>query len=50
MRHSVWQKWTGANLVGGVGIQAVRGIPQNDPRTITGAYHRLFQEIRKSAG
>jgi chondroitin AC lyase len=46
MRRSQWQKWTGANLVWGVGIQALRGFLENDPQTISSAFDRMSQEIR----
>jgi chondroitin AC lyase len=46
MRRSQWEKWTGANLVWGMGIQALRGLLENDPRTIFAAFDRMYQEIR----
>ncbi len=46
LMRAVWTKWTGANLVWGVGIQIVRGILYNDPAAVVQAYQRLYQEIR----
>jgi chondroitin AC lyase len=45
MKRSVWTKWTGQNLVWGVGNQVVRGIITSDPSLVAAAYDRLYEEI-----
>ena len=46
MKRSDWKRWTGQNLVWGVGNQIVRGCVENDPNLIAQAYARLWDEVR----
>lgn len=46
MRRSVWQTWTGANLVWGTGIQIVRGCLENDAETVAAGYERMYREVK----
>jgi chondroitin AC lyase len=46
MKRSVWTKWTGQNLVWGVGNQIVRGILEHNEQTVADAYARMYEEIR----
>ena len=50
MKRSDWQhgapkKWTGANLIWGVGIQIARGCLENDAATVDQGFSRMYQEI-----
>lgn len=46
MKRSDWQKWTGANLTWGVGIEIVRGCLENDPAPVDEGYKRMYEEIK----
>lgn len=45
LKRSVWTRWTGQNLVWGVGNQVVRGIITGDPPLVAAAYDRMYDEI-----
>ena len=45
LKRSVWTRWTGQNLVWGVGNQIVRGLITGDASLVVGAYERMYQEI-----
>src|SRR5262249_23147871 len=46
MKRSKWTKWTGQNLVWGCGNQVMRGILENDEKTVAAAFARMWEEVR----
>lgn len=46
LRRSTWEKWTGANLVWGVSIQALRGLIQNDADATAQSFNRMWEEVK----
>lgn len=49
MRRSVHARWTGQNLVWGVGIQIARGCIEDDAEAVGSGFERFFREVRTGA-